>query len=367
MKNLPVWEDVVSFFKDHIKIIASTIAICIIFYSIGVGYSFFSNAKVENSNEIVLQQESLDDEETILTKKELDELQKKIVSFDFYVENDEAVQFTNYNLLKKLLIAPDTIKMIEEKANSSLKPSPKLAVNVSLDHETYLLTLSIGTGDYKLNKIISNAYYESFQDGSIPFFENKFVYMASTPKLHKESAEEKQQGTLVEENIAPSLTKIALYSLIVLVGSAILGVIISLISAILRKEIVDSFSYGVKENDVVLNFTNFKNVSNEELAIKLGHAINHPLKKVKVILSEQPLEKELVRYLKQNEKKQAIDIEVNNTEMVMARDLSEIDPLLPVEEVVLIIKKKITTKNWYKMQRVQLENYNASVKVIQIP
>lgn len=365
MKNLPVWEDVRSFFKDHIKIIISTIAVCIVVYSIGVGYSFFSNTKLENSNEIDLQQGSINgDEETILTKKELEELQKNIVSFDFYVENDEAVQFTNYNLLKKLLIAPDTIKMIEEKANSSLKPSPKIAVNVSLDHETYLLTLSIGTGDYKLNKSISTAYYESFQDGSIPFFKNKFIYMTSTPKLHKESAEEKeekQQGTLVEGNTAPSLTKIALYSVIVLVGSAILGVIISLIYAIFRKEIVDSFSYAVKEDDVVLNFTNLTNISNEELDIKLGHAIKHPFKKIKVILSEQPLEKELVHHLKQNN-----DAEVNNTKIVIASDLSEIDPLLLVEEVVLIIKKKTTTKNWYKIQRVQLENYNASVKVIQI-
>lgn len=370
MGNLPVWEDVVSFFKDHLKIIISTIIVGLIVYGIGISYSLYSNTKADKAEEIAVQQGSSGDSaEMLLTKKELAELQEDIVSFNFYVENDEAVQFTNYNLLKELLIAPNITKMIEEKAGAAITPSPELVVNVSLDHSTFVLTLSIGTGDYKLNKAISNAYYESFQDGSIPFFENKFAYIVSTPKIHKETEEEKEakkEGTLIEDTTTLSPTKIGLYSVIVIIGSALLGTVISLVYSISRKEIADEFGYAIQEDDTVLNFSNLKNVSSKELLTKIGHAISHPSKKVKVLLSEQLLEDELVHYLKQNEKEQSNGLGVNGTQILIACDLSEIDPSVQVEEVILLIKKKKTTKKWYKVQRIQLKNYVAPVKVIQI-
>lgn len=364
MGNLPTWKDVVSFFKDHLKIIVSTILICLVIYAIGISYSIYSNEKENDANESSITGNFSDNNSTILTKKELDQLQNKIVSFDFYLENNEAVQFTNYNLLKELLIAPNIIKMIEDKANSSITPSPELAVNVSLDHSTYILTLTVGTGDYSLNKSILNAYYKSFQEESIPFIKNKNAYIVSTPSLHKQTAEEKEadkEGTLVEDNESLSMTKIGLYSVIIVIGSAILGIIISLIYSLTRKEIADAFSYAMQEDDTVLNFSDLNDTSKEELFIKINHAIKHPEKPIKVLLSEKPLDSELLTLINGNSKE-----ETNKSKILIAKDLSEINPTTHVEEVIIVVEKKNTTKKWYEVQRIQLKNYDAPVKVIQI-
>lgn len=369
MGNLPTWKDVVSFFKDHLKIISVTVFICTVIYGIGIGYSLYSNEKASEANELSMQENSIDSDSAILTKKELDDLQNKSVSFDFYVENNEAIQFTNYNLLKKLLIAPNVIKMIEEKANSVISPSPELAINVSLDHSTYVLTLTVGTGDYKLNKLISNAYYKSFQDGSLPFFKNKYAYIVSTPKLHKQTEEEKEankEGTLVEDSTSLSTEKIGSYGVVIIIGSAILGTIISIIYSLTRKEIADAFSYATQEEDIILNFSNLKNISKEELFVKIGHAVNHPQKPFKVLLSEIPLDSGLVSLISRGIKEQTSELKTNNSKVLIAKDLSEIDPAIHVEEVIIVIEKKRTTKKWYEIQRVQLKNYQTPVKVIQI-
>lgn len=371
MNNLPTLKEVVSFLKDYKKIILGTMVACLLLYALGMGYTIYSNSKVEERGIPV--DENIDSSQEVLTPEEIKNLQEDLVSFSFYIENDSAEQFTNYNLMKQLLISPETLAYIEEKSGREIEPSPFHAVNMSLDHDTYVLTLSIGTGNYNDNKAIAQAYYEGIVNGEIPFFStNKNVYEVSQPaKSNIEEVMPTNGENTNTENESVSLTTIAALAIAVIIGSFVLGVFIALIYAMNRKVITDPFSYAQRDDDVILNLSPLAGSMPGETGIEtIEHAIMHPKKKTKVILSEQLLPSELITKLTDSfsplNEYNAVSTDIDNSYASIFNDLTKVNPLLPVEEVVIICEKDKTTKNWYNRQRSLLKNYQADIKIIQI-
>lgn len=363
MDQLPTLKDVVSFIKDNWKIIALTTIAGVILYGIGVAYTNYSNEKA--TSEEAVQGESNNSGNLVLNQKERDDLQKKRVSFDFYVENEDGTPFVNYNLLKELLTTDDVSKLIEDKTEIAIEPTPKQAINVTLDSTSNILEVSVGTGSFKSNKLISNALYDAMKNGDIQFFNNKHIYI-STPPYKNENSIAENEGTITVDSMGISSKKLVIYGALAIIISMIVGVIIAVIHSMTRKEISDTFTYGYKEDDILLNFTNKKNSSIEEKNRLMIHAVLHPKKVTKLILSELALNEQIKNELENQLNVSSQELDVQPTNIVIAQDLSEVNPLIQIDEVNILLNNKETTKNWYKNQRNQLKNYNAPVKVIQI-
>ena len=363
MNNLPTLNDVVSFIKDNLKIIIRTMIVSIVVFAIGIGYTVYSNSIAgEVQNPIVGGSEG---ESISLSAEEVSKLQEDVVSFNFYVENDASEPFINYNLLKKLLTAPDILQIIEESAGTKIKPAPEIAINVNLEQSTYILTLSIGTGNYKNNLDIAEAYYKGIQEKLIPFFENKHVYMESIPA---KSLNDIVEGESTLENGSTVSSKdIIIYGIIVLLVSFVIGLIIAIFKLMTKKEL-DIFSYAYKDNDKILNLSDLRKNSEEEFNDKVVHAIAHPQRKLKLILSETSLSNSLMEKITKelNVFEDSISSQIKNNSVIFTDDITKINPTLNVEEVNIICIKNITTKKWYQEQRLQLENYDTYVKIIQV-
>lgn len=52
--------------------------------------------------------------------------------------------------------------------------------------------------------------------------------------------------------------------------------------------------------------------------------------------------------------------------VIVLRDLSELDPMLAMEECILVVNSGHTEKKWYARQRELLKNYDTQIKVIQL-
>lgn len=373
MNNLPTLKDVWSFLKDYKKIIVGTMIGCLILYALGMVYSIYSSSKVEEGESIPLE-ENMDSSQEVLSSQEIKVLQEDLVSFSFYIENDSAEQFTNYNLMKQLLISPETLAYIKETSDKEIKPNPYHAVNMSLDHSTYVLTLSIGTGNYNDNKAIAQAYYDGIVNEEIPFFNsNKNVYMISEPARTNtgEVIPIDGESTNAEDDGSISIVTIIGLAIAVLIGSFVLGVIVSLIYAMTRKVITDPFTYEQKDNDTILNLSPLiKNINDESSTDIIEHAIRHPHKNTKAILAQHSLPKNInnkisTSFLSLGEY-DVTSSNMNSTYASVFNDLTEVNPDLSIEEVIIISEKNKTTKDWYSRQRLLLENYNVDIKVIQI-
>lgn len=363
MNNLPTLKDVVSFIKDNFKIIFGTMIISIALFAIGIGYTIYSNSiagEVQTPTVGGVEGESIS-----LTAEEVNKLQEDVVSFNFYVENDAAEPFINYNLLKKLLTAPDILQLIEESAGTEIKPAPEIAINVNLEQSTYILTLSIGTGNYEDNLDIAEAYYKGIQEKLIPFFENKHIYMESVPAKSLNNIVEGE--STFEDGSTVSSKDIIIYGIIVLLISFVMGLIIAIFKLMTKKEL-DIFSYAYKDNDKILNLSNLRKNSEEEFNNKVVHAIAHPQRRLKLILTEIPLSNSLMEKITKelNVFESSIPSQIKKDTVIFADDISKIDPTLNVEEVNIVCIKNTTTKKWYQEQRIQLENYDTYVKIIQI-
>lgn len=372
MNNLPTIKDVWSFLKDYKKIIIGTMLACLVLYGLAMTYSIYSSSKIENSERVPVD-ENVDPSQEVLSTEEIKELQEDMVSFSFYIENAAAEQFTNYNLMKQLLISPETLDYVEEKTGIKIKPSPYHAVNMSLDHSTYVLTLSIGTGNANDNKTIADAYYDGIVNGEIPFFNsNKKVYMVTSPAVvDTEEILPANGESTNEQNEDISITTILALAIVVLIGSFVLGVLVALIYAASRKVITEPFSYEVQEDDTILNLSPILMNGDEKTnSNTIVHAISHPKKKVKLILSEHTLPDDIVDKLSDSfsslHEYSESTSNTTSTYISILNDLTDVNPTLPIEEVVIISEKNKTTKEWYSRQRLLLKNYQVDVKVIQI-
>ena len=363
MEQLPTLEEVVSFIKEYAKIILITIIVGVVFYGIGIGYTIYSGAKATSNG--ASQSESSYSGDLFLSQIELDDLQKDSVSFSFYIENEDGTAFVNYNLLKKLLITQEVLKKIQDSSGITIEPTPKDAVNLTLDTESNLLELSVGTGDIKSNKAIANAYYNAMQNEDIEFLMNKAVYVASAPEKNKKEIMA-TEGTISLEGTGISSKKIVIYGVLILIFSSVLGLVIATVYSMTRKEIADTFAYTYKESDTIIDLSNSKEVSLEEKNEKIVHAVIHPKRKTKLLLSEKELDEGITKKIQKKLIDASQELGEEVSVVIVAKNTSQINPLVTIDEVIIFTKKKETTKEWYKNQRIQLENYDAPVKVIQI-
>lgn len=383
MKNLPTIEELMSFLKDNLRIIIVSVVLCLFFFGSGIGYTIYTNSKIEDTVQDTVQEENLLDniDETLPLEEQLepeeiemivDKLQEDGVEFSFYLEKESADPFKSPDLLKELLVSPNVLNTIEQEADTKIVPSPELAVNVTLDSDNLLLTVTVGTGNVEKNRAIADAYFKIISEESAPFFENKTVFIADEPEIietldNKNNIDETQlNSSLTISNLTPKRIIFLVIAAIVL--GIIIGVIIALAISLLKKEVDEIYGFAIKDEDVILNISNIRDQSKEEVTKKIVHSIIHPRKKTKLILSETKLDHEIIEHLRDETNIQFERNSVLSTDkkmlIIIANNIIDIDPKIKIDEVAFICEKNKTTKKWYEDQRKLLEVYETITKVI---
>lgn len=383
MRNLPTIEELISFLKDNLKIIILSIVSCLFLFVVGIGYTIYTDSKIEDTVQNTVQEENLLDniDETLPLEEQLepeeiemivDKLQEDGVEFSFYLEKESADPFKSPDLLKELLVSPNVLNTVEQEANTKIIPSPELAVNVSLNSDNLLLTVTVGTGDVYKNKAIADAYFKIISEENTPFFDNKTVFIVDEPETTEMLDNE---DNINETDINSSLTmgsltpkRIILLAIAAIVLGITIGVIIALALSLLKKEVDEIYGFAVDDEDTILNMSKLNKQSKEEISKQVVHSIIHPSKKTKLVLSETKLDNEIVKKLHdeanihfENSEDLSNDKEVS---VIIANSIIDIDPKINIDEVAFICKKNETTKRWYENQRKLLEVYDTETKVI---
>lgn len=377
MKNLPTINELISFLKDNLKIILLTIISFLFIFTLGTGYTIYTNNKLEGTGEDTELIKDID--ETVPLEEQLEpaeielileQLQENAVSFSFYLEKNPAEPFQSANLLKEILISPDVLQNIEEKTGITIEPSTELAVNVNVDPKKLLLSVTIGTGDLETNKILAEAYYTMISEENNSFFDNKSVYIVSEPEVITDKINKETISTeTTDSNLNDfSYKRLIVLTIIVIIGGSIFGVILALILSLLKSTVSEIYGFAIKDDDTILNISNLKKNSKEELTKQIVHSIVHPAKKIKLILTEEKLDEDIVALLKNEsdvyvEKNTPLVYE-NDSAVFIAKNITDISPKTVIDEIVFICKKDKTSKKWYEKQRKLLEVYKTKIKVI---
>lgn len=382
MKNLPTIEELISFLKDNLRIIILSIVTCLMLFIAGVGYTAFTNDKVENELQNTNEEDNLlsDIDNTIPIEEQLkpeeievivDKLQEDGVEFSFYLEKESADPFQSTTLLKEILTSPSVIQIVEEETNVKIEPNPEVAVNVDLNSSNLLMTITIGTGDAEKNKALADAYFNIVSEEQHEFFDNKVVYTVSQPEpvdSNVTEGENSDNSSVVQNVNGVSYTQLIILAIGVGVFGAMLGILISIAKSLFRKEVTEIYGFAIKDDDQVINISNLKYSAKSESSKQLVHTIVHPSEKVKLILSEEKLGEEIISYLQKETRVETrtknIQLDKYDEIIFISQSIIEVDPKVAINEIVFICKKNHTSKKWYETQRKLIETYNAAIKVI---
>ena len=354
--KLPTFQDLKSFFKDNLRFIITIFVTMMIIYGLAVSYAIYSDSQIKETEEISTITGQV---KPTLTVEDYTKLNKKAVSFRFYVENEQGAVYSNARLLKSILLSEEVLAQLESKvaiiSPIVTKATPEDMLNVKFDSTTNALVIEVGTGDYNNNLDIAQVIFEDVKAGNIPSFETRQVVILTKPQEVNQSAE----SAMVSTKVNVSDTNYTLISVIVAIVSVLAGVFASVIRLIFKKEVSDVFNASFSEKDLVLDLTQIS--SEKERVAAAQQAVNHPQGR-KCILTEislpEPISAELLSNNKQPD---------DQSENILITDsISNIPSNMEFDEIVIFLLKNTTTKEWYKSQRIQLANYRSDIKIILI-
>ncbi|WP_407370897.1 hypothetical protein [Carnobacterium sp.] len=280
--------------------------------------------------------------------------------FEIYIEQNNLGAFTNSYLIEAFLNQDDVINEIERKSGLSIGPvineyreaneviitTDEDPINVSRNTSTNIMTISFGIGTEEENLKAAKAYYQWLEDSNHQFFEDKKLFYISAP-------ETLDIDTITNQAKPFSIKTFVIRLVLAVFGGVILGIAIALAFVLFNKKIMYAFTYGWNEDDVFLNFSEDSNPK------EIAHSLIQPNNGKKVILSENSLNQELLNDLK--------NMFQNENQVIFNSDVLNVDPLITINEFIIVIKRKETTKSWYQDQRRQLKSYRSStIKIVQI-
>lgn len=340
MEQLPTWTDLKLFMKSSWKKIFSITLLLLLIYVAALSYTVVSQQKIPNeeisSGEVTLKG---------ITSEEHQALKEDEVSFSFYVENADDTAFMNYNLLKTVLLSPSVLPTLKEGLDLNYDVPDFYIINISRDN-TNAMYINIGTGSLDENLLLANRIYEMLENNELSFFEHKNVYLLTKPR--KIPLEEQIDNTETSD-IKPSSVNYIILGLMGIFLSFIGGIVLTIISSFFKKEFVYTSLAHFRNVNKVINLTHLKDVKDPSEYL-LQSILMSSAKGKKLVLTKSRIQELQEELLSQN--------------IIVTSSLLEELVKEGIQEVIIIIEKNITEKNWYYNQRILLENYNIPIKVI---
>ncbi|MDN6291238.1 MAG: hypothetical protein L0J63_13305 [Tetragenococcus koreensis] len=297
----------------------------------------------------------IETEQEMLNDDEIDFIEETLLedaySFRIYIENQDGSLFNRNNLMKEILTAPSTVESIGEETSVELAPYEDYFLNIDLNTDNVVYTITVGLGNENASQAVSNAYYEAFQNKEIEIIDNKIIKLFESPKPVTEEQEDEARPVVNEES---SLSDILLSALIGTFLGFCLGVVLTFISTLFDKRISPIYNYQLQDNDVFVNFSYLKLDDTERLKA-LKQVIQYPSNSKKLIVSN---DLRLIDKLKEN-----LDDNLAFPPVIKA-DVYDIDPSYKFDEVIIITENQKTEKEWYTKVRNQIQIYKKPLQIV---
>ena len=349
------------FFKENKKTVVYSI---IIFFILGillqVGVSMLgSNSSQTTTNETI---------------------SVKPAAFEVYLENPQTGEpYTNSYILEEFFEKEEWMNWAEENSGVEIsdtverfqEENPEITngdllkpISSNRDRSSHVFTVMFNFGNEKENLAIAQTYYELLLSEELAFLQNKNIYTVEPPAVIDSSLltviEEAEPSTVVSSEREESPFSIKNLTIILatsLVGGTVLGVVIAFSRSLFSKKINYGFAYSWNEEDIYVNLSN--NVSDRTIA----QTILQPINNSKIILN-QSLSNDFENQVK--EEVESITMTIL-PQISFEKDMLDVNPTLQVDEFIIIISRKETTKKWYNNQRELLKNYPlALIKIVQM-
>ena len=298
--------------------------------------------------------------------------------FQFYVQNVDGNAFQNSAAIEAFFLQADRIASIEEQtgvdiqtvldeqeANGFIKTqADRGVIGIARDGSSQVFTANVTVGTAEENLIVLQEFYDYLLSGEIGVLNNKEVFILQTPILLEDTLNN-VDSEIVTEKSGINLKALIMSIMIGLFGGGIAGIFISLIAQLVKPVITYAFSFGWHEEDIFQIYN-----ENELPKDMFQQAVLHPYKNVKVIVSQgeehTDISNGLREYTNVNIINATDELNKNGMNIIILKDLSDINPLIKIDECIILVASYRTDKKWYTRQREILRNYNSQVKVIQL-
>lgn len=278
--------------------------------------------------------------------------------FRYYLEDEDAEPYTSFRTVKEILTADNLVQEIENKTSVNLLPDAKRAIRLDYDGNNFIQTFLVGMGDEDGNLKLAQEYYKIFEEESLPFFDNKNVYLIDDSPIRFEDIEAEEEIVPNElEAETPSQSTNVIIFILSIVLAVIVGIMISFFQNYLKKEISYLYNYQLLNNEVLIKLNQTKDNSKSTRLNLVNHIVrNSSLDKLVVIGEGVPTEYH--ELFKEND----------NTGRVIktVSDILNLPPNSDVQEIYIFVALNETNKSWYNQQLELSRNYQSRLTVIEI-
>lgn len=364
MDSLTLAQELKRFLKENKK---SILIITLIIMVMMIGVSIFSGKIQDRLN----------------TQKEKDiELVSPAV-FQFYVQNADGNSFHNSAVVEAFFLQPEVVDLIEKNTGVEIQEvldeqqesgfiktqTDRGVLGVARDGSSHVFTVNADLGTSEENLAVMGAYFDYLLSGEVAVLSDKEVFILQKPVLLDElPGSEENISVNKEVDTSFSAKNVLVSAGIGLFGGLIAGLFLTLIYQLFRKAITYAFSFSWSEDDIYQIYS----LSNTELEASstFKQTLLHPFTDVKVILTQTKIDDSFISQFAISDKINIInslsDLKKEHMNLIMLTDLTQIDPLLSINECIVLVKSGETDKRWYSRQRELLKNYDTQIKVIQL-
>lgn len=268
--------------------------------------------------------------------------------FRVFIELIDQTPFNDPGLLKDFLIMDDVVDFVEAEAGVDLPIDRDLAVIIERRYGHPVLSVVVRTGDIDDNRAIAEAYMTALEEEVVPLTAQRNVFFLDD-----------EPDFFEPRMITQILESIRVFSpMSIIAGSVVAGLAgigIGMLLGVLRgmqKKKVDEFSI-LQDHPTDILLPLYKLKDQDDVKKQISYAIDYPPNRKKVLITEFDKHDLLAEYQ-------------TRADLQIVKDLSDADPTRIVDEVILLTQMDETGMNWYKNQRLQMNNLKAEVKVIQI-
>ena len=294
----------------------------------------------------------------------------KKASFQFYIEDaEDGDVFSNNVLIEEYITLPHVLEEVAEVTNTSIdqlveetgneivpgtQSSDRIKViHVNRDTSSNLQAIYVNVGDEQRNLRIINYFHDFIQDESIPFLEDKNVFIFKQPYIVDFDDEDETDLTQNVESISSWSPVRTIVEGIIL--GVVLSIVILVISGFFSRKLSYFFFYTLLDEDYFILMD--KHLNNHE---EVYDVLRNPFEKNTVVLQEKNIEPS-------NQEFESIfrDL-VDKPSVAQVENFMSIASPKEVDQLVYIVKEGETSRDWYNKQRKVEKAYDIPVVVIQI-